>query len=114
VKWVKLRHWPHPLCGAGGASGGAQTLAYINCKPVGLQGLTSMVRVSVAELPAASLAVTVMILSSPQWRLRAEIVQLVVPEAVPLPPRLLVQVTLVTPTLSAAVPLRVMLSSSVE
>ena len=30
----------------------------------------------------------------------AEIVQSVVPEAVPFPPRLLVQVTLVTPTLS--------------
>lgn len=38
----------------------------------------------------------------------------VLPEAVPLPPRLLVQGTLVTPTLSEAVPLRVMVSSSVE
>jgi hypothetical protein len=56
-----------------------------------------MVRVSVVELSAASLAVIVMVLSSPQWRGRAEIVQSVVPEAVPLPPRLLVQVTLVTP-----------------
>ena len=42
-----------------------------------------MVRASVAELPAPSLAVTVMILSSPQWRGMPEIVQLFVPEAVP-------------------------------
>ena len=73
-----------------------------------------MVRVSVVELPAASLAVTVMMLSSPQWRGRLEIVQLPVPDAVPLPPRLLVQVTLVTSTLSEAVPSMVMVSSSVE
>ncbi len=39
------------------------------------QGLTSMVRVSVAVLPAASLAVIVMMLSSPQWRGMTEIVQ---------------------------------------
>ena len=55
-----------------------------------------MVRVSVAELPASSLAVTVMMLSLPQWRGRSEIVQSVVPDAVPLPPRLLVHVTPVT------------------
>jgi hypothetical protein len=51
------------------------------------QGLTSMVRVSVAVLPAASVAVIVMMLSSPQWRGMPEIVQGVVPEAVPSPPR---------------------------
>ena len=76
-----------------------------------------MVRVSVAELPGASLAVTVMILSLPQWRGRAEIVQVAqvsVVEASPVPPRLLVQVTLVTATSSEAVPLRVMVSCSVE
>jgi hypothetical protein len=72
-----------------------------------------MVRVSVLILPAASLAVTVMMLSSPQWRGRSEIVQSVVSDAVPVPPRLLVQVTLVTPTSSEAVPPRVMVSSSV-
>ena len=76
--------------------------------------MTSTVRVSEAVLFAASLAVTVMTLSSPQWRGRLEIVQVVVPEAVPLPPRLLVQVTLVTPTSSEALPHRVMVSSSVE
>jgi hypothetical protein len=43
------------------------------------QGLTSMVRVSVAVLPAASLAVIVMMLSSPQWRGMSEIVQGFVP-----------------------------------
>ncbi|MBE9575053.1 MAG: hypothetical protein IMF20_08010 [Proteobacteria bacterium] len=42
-------------------------------------------------------AVTVMMLSSPHWRGRAEIVQVVVPEAVPLPPRSFTQVTLITP-----------------
>ena len=73
-----------------------------------------MVRVSVTELPAASLAVTVMILWLPQWRGRLEIVQSEVPEAVPLLPWLLVQVTLVTPTSSEAVPLRVIVSSLVK
>jgi len=41
-----------------------------------------MVRVSVAELPAASLAVTVMILSLPQWRGRAVIVQFCIAKGV--------------------------------
>jgi len=72
-----------------------------------------MVRVSVAVLHAPSWAVTVMMLSSPQWRGRAEIVQSVVSDAVSVPPRLLVQVTLVTPTSSEALPLRVMVVSSV-
>ena len=55
-------------------------------------------------LPAASRAVTVMTfepLSSVMVAL-----QLVVPVAVPLPPRLLLHVTWVTPTLSDAVPPR--------
>jgi len=56
-----------------------------------------MVRVADAVLFAASLAVIGMTLSSPQWRGRLEIVQVVVPEAVPVPPRLLVQVTPVIP-----------------
>ncbi len=56
-----------------------------------------MVMVADAVLLAASLAVTVMRLSSPQWRGRLEIVQVSVPETVPLPPRLLVQVTLLCP-----------------
>ncbi len=51
------------------------------------QGLTSMVKVAVAVLPAASLAVIFMMLSSPQWRGMAGIVQVPVPEAVPSPPR---------------------------
>ena len=87
---------------------------YCNPKPPTGQGLTSIVRVSVVELPAASLAVTVMALSSPQWRVIPEIVQSVVPEAVPLPPRLFTQVTLVMATSSEAVPPRSMVSSSVE
>jgi|LGVF01.1.fsa_nt_gb hypothetical protein len=72
------------------------------------QGLTSMVRVSVAVLPAASLAVIVMMLSSSQWSGMAEIVQGVVLEAVPLSPWLLAQVTLVTLMLSEALPPRVL------
>ena len=63
---------------------------------------------SVAVLPALSLAVTIMVLS-PFDRLMLEIVQLVVPLAVPLPPLLLLHVTLLTlPELSDAVPLKVM------
>ena len=65
------------------------------------------VNVSVVVFPAASLAVTVRILV-PLSRLIPLTLQLVVPEAVPLPPRLLLQVTLVTPTLSEAVPPRLM------
>ena len=64
------------------------------------------VRVSVAVLPAASRAVTVSTFD-PAWRAMPLAVQDVVPEAVPLPPRLFVQVTWVTPTLSEAVPPRV-------
>src|SRR5947207_12992469 len=54
-------------------------------------------------LPAASRAVTVRTLA-PVWRTMPPAVQLVVPVAVPLPPRLFAQVTCVTPTLSDAVP----------
>src|SRR3990167_3769481 len=64
--------------------------------------------VSVPEFPAPSLAVTVITLA-PLDRLILEIVQLVVPLAVPLPPLLLLHVTLLTlPELSDAVPLKVM------
>ena len=59
--------------------------------------------VSVLELPAASLAVTV-IRFEPATKLMVEIDQLVVPLAVPLPLAELAQVTEVTPTLSPAVP----------
>ena len=64
------------------------------------------VKVVVAVLPAASRAVTVSTLE-PTCRLMPLAVQLVVPEAVPLPPRLLAHVTWVTPTLSDARPANV-------
>jgi hypothetical protein len=54
-------------------------------------------------LPAASFAVTVSTFA-PDWSTIPPAVQLVVPVAVPLPPRLFAQVTCVTPTLSDAVP----------
>src|SRR5204863_4210782 len=54
-------------------------------------------------VPAVSRAVTVRRLA-PVWRTMPPAVQLVVPVAVPLPPRLFAQVTCVTPTLSDAVP----------
>ena len=64
--------------------------------------------VSVPEFPQPSVAVTVITLF-PLERLILEIVQLVVPLAVPLPPLLLLHVTLLTlPELSDAVPLKVM------
>ena len=64
------------------------------------------VMVSTAVLPALSLAVTVIVLS-PFDRLMLEIVQLVVPIAVPLPPLLLVHVTSFIPlVLSDALPPR--------
>src|SRR2546422_466711 len=58
---------------------------------------------SVAVLPAASVAVTVSTFV-PGCRTIPLAVQLVVPVAVPLPPALFVHVTWVTPTLSDAVP----------
>src|SRR5262249_39235750 len=61
------------------------------------------VEVAVAVLPAASWAVTVRTFV-PSWMGIPLAVQLVVPVAVPLAPRLVAQVTWVTPTLSAAVP----------
>jgi hypothetical protein len=61
------------------------------------------VKVSVAMLPAASRAVTVSTFD-PGWRTIPVAVQLVVPVAVPLPPRLFAHVTWVTPMLSDAVP----------
>ena len=64
------------------------------------------VRLAVAVLPAASRAVTVSTFE-PSWRAIALAVQLLVPVAVPLPPRLFTHVTCVTPTLSEAVPWRV-------
>src|SRR5437762_2535309 len=64
------------------------------------------VSVRVARLPAASRAVQVA-LPVPAWRTMPLADQLVVPVAVPLPPRLFAQATWVTPTASAAVPPRV-------
>ncbi|CAD7780190.1 MAG: hypothetical protein KIIPBIDF_01300 [Candidatus Methanoperedenaceae archaeon GB50] len=61
---------------------------------------------SVAVFPASSWAVTV-ITFSPSCNEMLGMLQLSVPEAVPLPPRLFSQVMLVTPTLSEAVPPRV-------
>ena len=57
----------------------------------------------VAVFPAASRAVTVSTFA-PGWSAIPVAVQLVVPLAVPLPPRSFAHVTCVTPTLSAAVP----------
>ena len=63
--------------------------------------------VSVFVLPAPSFAVTVITLS-PLERLMLDIVQLAVPEAVPLPPLLLLHVTALIPLeLSDALPLKV-------
>ena len=61
-------------------------------------------RVAVAMLPAASRAVTVMTLT-PFCRVMPVTDQEEVPAAVPLPPRLLAQITWVTATLSEADPL---------
>jgi hypothetical protein len=63
-------------------------------------------------LPAASRAVTVSTLL-PVWS-AIGVVHDVVPDVVPLPPRLLTQVTCVTPTLSLAVPLSVIVIAEVE
>ena len=68
-------------------------------------GVVSRVTVTlaVAVLPAASCAVTVSTFV-PSWRAIPLAVQLVVPVAVPLPPRLFTHVIWITPTLSDAVP----------
>ena len=68
-------------------------------------GVYVTVSVSDALLFAASRAVTVRTFD-PLCSVTPEADQLVVPLAVPLPPRLLDQVTCVTPTLSDAVPPR--------
>src|SRR5438034_5046279 len=69
----------------------------------GMASTPLTVTLAVAVLPAASWAVTVTTFV-PSWRAIPLAVQLVVPLAVPLPPRLLAHVTWVTPTLSDAVP----------
>src|ERR1051326_8995160 len=66
-------------------------------------GVYVTVIVAARELPAASLAVTV-IKFEPAARLMVETDQLLVPLAVPLPPAELDHVTRATPTLSLAVP----------
>ena len=66
-------------------------------------GVYVTVIVSVFWLAAASRALTVMVLV-PDWRAMPAALQLVVPLAVPLPPRSLDQLTCVTLTLSEAVP----------
>jgi hypothetical protein len=63
------------------------------------------VRMSVPAFPAASRAVIVITLV-PDCKPMEGTLQLVVPVVLPLPPRLLTQLTEVTPTLSEAVPLR--------
>ena len=68
-------------------------------------GLYVAVMVATPALPAASRAVRVRMLS-PDCKAIVLTAQLLVPVAVPDPPRLLVHVTCVTPTLSLAVPLR--------
>ena len=73
--------------------------------------MTVTVSVSVVELPVASVAVTAMMLTPPASGM-PDAVQLVVPMAEPLPPRLLTQVTDAMPVSSAAVPASVMLAAS--
>ena len=68
-----------------------------------VSGVYVTVNVAVPALLAASFAVTVRTLV-PDCRTIPLTDQLVAPLAVPLPPRLLLQVTCVTPTLSDAVP----------
>jgi hypothetical protein len=70
-------------------------------------GVQYTVSVSALLFPVASRAVTVRIFL-PLCSAMLLQVHDVVPEQVPLPPRLPVQVTCVIPTLSAALPLRVM------
>ena len=69
----------------------------------GVVSLKVTVKLSVAVLPAASRAVTVSTFV-PGWSAIPLAVQLVVPLAVPLPPRLFAHVTWVTPMLSDPVP----------
>ena len=69
--------------------------------------------VAVFLFPAASLAVAV-IMFSPLYKLILAIDQVVVPAAVPDPPLLFVQLTLVTPALSDAVPLKLIVLWVVE
>jgi hypothetical protein len=70
-----------------------------------VESLSVAAKLAVAVLPAASRAVTVMTFEPSTSRIPLT-VQVVVPEAVPLPPRLLTHVTCVTPTLSLARPPR--------
>src|SRR3990172_6494978 len=72
---------------------------------VGGVASASTVSVAVPVLPAASRAVTVSTLV-PGWRVIPLADQVVVPVAVPLPPRSFAQVTRVTPMLSVVVPPR--------
>ena len=76
-------------------------------------GVYVTMSVSVLVLPAASLAVTVMTLD-PAARLMLGTDQLAVPLAVPLPPAELDQLTKVTPTLSLAVPPRLIVLEDVD
>ena len=69
----------------------------------GVVSLKVTVKLAVAVLPAASCAVTVSTFV-PGWSAIPLAVQLVVPVAVPPPPRLFAHVTWVTPTLSDAAP----------
>src|SRR6184192_1136242 len=70
---------------------------------VGSEASNVTVTLAVLVFPTASFAVTVSTFA-PDWSTIPLAVQLVVPVAVPLPPRLFAQVTCVSPTLSDAVP----------
>src|SRR4030095_14075103 len=65
--------------------------------------VTVTVRLAVPTFPTASRALTVRTFA-PSWSTIQLVLQLLVPAAIPLPPRLCVHVTWVTPMLSAAVP----------
>ena len=69
----------------------------------GVGSVRVTVKVAAAVLPAPSRAVTVSTFV-PTCSAIPLAVQLVVPVAIPLPPRLFTHTTCVTPTLSAAVP----------
>jgi hypothetical protein len=85
----------------------SRLIALLLVHPVCIQALAIYLRITVttslATFAAASRAVTVMTFD-PFCSVIPDTDQLAVPAAVPLPPRLLVQVTCVTPTLSEAIP----------
>src|SRR5207249_1188337 len=104
--------WVTPTLSAAVPPNAREELVLLDADPVlgevivtvgGMASTPVTVKLAVAVLPAASWAVTVTTFVS-SWMGIPLAVQLVVPVAVPLPPRLFAHVTWVTPTLSAAVP----------